>query len=112
MLKHQPKRILLVDDEHSVRILIGRILGKAGYRVTAVGNVDEALNKIRTEHFDALLCDLKLPEMSDGYTVVHAMRNANPKSAIFVITGYPAVESAVEGIRARIDDYFVKPGQL
>jgi ActR/RegA family two-component response regulator len=77
--------------------------------VSVAATVDEALEQIRNEEFDLLLCDLNIHAESDGYTVIRAMQETNPQCVAIVLTGYPGVQSAVEGIHLGIDDYIVKP---
>lgn len=103
------RRLLFVDDEPGIRNTLPVILRRYGFIVTVTATVDEALEQIRNEEFDLLLCDLNIHGESDGYIVIRAMQQRNPECVCIVLTGYPAVESAVEGIRLRIDDYVVKP---
>ena len=107
-----PRRILFVDDEPSIRTLLAAILQQRGFAVTAAGTVSEALNLIATQTFDVLLSDLNIGEAGDGFTVVSAMRRTQPGTATFILTGYPAFESALEAIRQQVDDYFVKPADV
>lgn len=67
------------------------------------------LRKFKITISDLLLCDLNIEREGDGYDVVRAMQEANPKCAVLILTAYPAVESAIEGIHLRIDDYIIKP---
>jgi DNA-binding NtrC family response regulator len=103
------KRVLLVDDEPSIRATLPVILRRYGYLVTAKATVPEALDAIRTDRFDVLICDLNIERSGDGYTVVEAFRHADPRSVVIVLTGYPALESALAGIHYGIDEYIVKP---
>lgn len=102
-------QLLFVDDESSIRVLMPAVLARHGFQVTAAGTVSEALNLIATHHFDVLVSDLNIGEPGDGFTVVSAMRRTHPDAATFILTGYPAFESALEAIRQQVDDYFVKP---
>ena len=87
----QPK-ILLVDDNDSVRTTLSAVLTANKFRVTAAANVSEALHLIDTEAFDVLLCDLHMPGAGDGFTVVSAMRHTNANAVTLVFTGYPALQ--------------------
>ena len=75
-------------------------------------NVSEALAAIKAHQFDVLLSDINIDRESDGFTIVHAMREANPDCVTILLTGYPAFETAVRSIRAEVDDYFTKPADL
>ena len=102
-------RLLLVDDENSIRLTLVPVLQDRGFEIQVAITVGEALEAIRTCRFDGLICDLNVSAKGDGFEVVKAMRKAHPRSVIIVLTGYPAFESAVEGIHLEIDDYMVKP---
>lgn len=73
--------------------------------------VSEALEQIEKDEFDLLLCDFNIDRASDGYDVVSAMQRVNPRCATIVLTAYPGLESAVEGIHLEIDDYLIKPSR-
>ena len=103
------KRILFVDDEPAIRATLAVILRRYGFIVTLAASVAQALEEIEEQQFDILLCDLNIERESDGYEVIRAMQKINPNCATIVLTGVPAVESAIEGIRLGIDDYLIKP---
>lgn len=105
-------RLLFVDDEPNIRTLLSTILKNRGFAVTVASTVAEALNLIATQTFDVLISDLNIGEPGDGFTVVSAMRRTQPDSATFILTGYPAFETALEAIRQQVDDYFVKPADV
>lgn len=105
-------RLLFVDDEPNIRSLLAAILKNNGFDVTVAATVSEALNLIATQKFDVLISDLNIGEAGDGFTVVSAMRRTQPESATFILTGYPAFETALEAIRQQVDDYFVKPADV
>ena len=103
------KRLLFVDDERSIRETLSPILRKYGFTVTLAATVAHALSEIQTREFDLLLCDLNLDRESDGLDVIRAMRKVNPRCVIFVLTGYPALDSAVAAIDLAVDGYITKP---
>jgi ActR/RegA family two-component response regulator len=106
------RRLLFVDDEPTIRLLMPATLERHGFDVAIAGTVVEALNLIATQRFDVLISDLNIGEPGDGFTVVSAMRRTQPGTATFIMTGYPAFESALEAIRQQVDDYFVKPADV
>jgi DNA-binding NtrC family response regulator len=108
----QGNRLLFVDDEASIRLTLPPILQERGFQVQTVANISEALTAIKAHKFDVLLSDINVDRESDGFTVVHAMREANPDCVTVLLTGYPAFETAVRSIRAEVDDYFTKPADL
>ena len=103
------KRLLFVDDEPSIRATLPALLRRYGFQVTAVATVAEALTAIQSREFDLLLCDLNVERENDGFDVVRAMRESYPRSVVVILTGYPALDSAIEGIRLSVDGYLVKP---
>jgi ActR/RegA family two-component response regulator len=106
------KSILFVDDEPSICATLPAILEQNGFKVRAVGTVADALKAIHSEHFDVLIADLNIGEPGDGFTVVSAMRRTQPICCNFILTGYPAFQSALEAIGQQVDDYFVKPSDV
>jgi len=104
--------LLFVDDEPSIRLTLQPLLQERGFHVQVAANVSEALAAITAHRFDVLLSDINIDRESDGFTVVQAMREANPDAVTILLTGYPAFESAVRSIRVEVDDYFTKPADL
>src|ERR1700749_327595 len=102
-------RILFVDDEAGIMLTLGPILEKHGFSVMTAAWVSEALEMINHEKFDVLLSDLNIGQPGDGFTVVSAMRRVQPDACTFILTGYPDLETAIQGIRSQVDDYFSKP---
>jgi ActR/RegA family two-component response regulator len=103
------KRVLVVDDDPIVPKTLVSVLKQRGFDVDVAASVAEALRAIEEHRHDVLICDLNIVDAGDGFTVVTAMRKAEPTSVIVLLTGYPGFETAVEGIRQQVDDYFVKP---
>ena len=103
------KRVLFVDDEPNIRATLPVILKKYGFDVTVASNVPEALNEIEAQPFDLLLSDLNVNREGDGYALVRAVRKANPRCVAIILTAFPDVETAVEGIHEGVDDYITKP---
>jgi CheY-like chemotaxis protein len=102
-------RILFVDDEDSIRLTLPPLLESYGFKVASVATVDEALGLITQHKFDVLISDLNIGHPGDGFTIVTAMRRHQPGALRFILTGYPAFESALEAIREEVHDYFIKP---
>src|SRR5438270_8421067 len=104
--------ILFVDDEPGIRATLPAILTGFGFEVTAAATVPEALGLITNRRFDVLISDLNIGQPGDGFTVVSAMRRTQPEATTFILTGYPAFETALEAIRQQVDDYLVKPADI
>jgi DNA-binding response OmpR family regulator len=105
-------KILFVDDEPGIRLTLPAILEGAGFQVVVAATVPEALSIIGTQKFDVLISDLNIGNPGDGFTVVSAMRRTQPDAVTFILTGYPAFETALEAIRQQVDDYLVKPADV
>ena len=105
-------RILFVDDEPNIRLTLPQILMRHGYDVRAAATVAEALAEINSRAFDLLIADLNIGQVGDGFTVVSAMRRTQPSCVNFILTGYPAFETALQAIRSQVDDYLVKPADI
>jgi two-component system, NtrC family, response regulator HydG len=103
------KRLLFVDDEPAIRIMLSAILLRYGFKVTVAATVAEAIDEIGSQEFDVLLCDLNIDREDDGYEVLRAMREVNPHCVTIILTGHPDMESAEEGFRLGIDEYIAKP---
>ena len=105
-------RVLFLDDEESIRATLPLMLESYGFAVTSTGTVPDALRLISTEKFDVLIADLNVGNAGDGFTVVSAMRRTQPAAVNFILTGYPAFETALEAIRQQVDDYLIKPTEI
>lgn len=106
-------RILCVDDDPGILMTLPQVLKIHGFEVTTAGSVPEALSIITSEQrFDVLISDLNMGHIADGFTVVHTMRNMNPKCINLILTGYPAFETALQALREQVDDYLTKPSDI
>ncbi|HEX8926782.1 MAG TPA: response regulator, partial [Terriglobales bacterium] len=105
-------RVLFVDDEPNIRLTLPAILQMHGFEVTTTATVAEALQAMQNGKFDVLLADLNIGQPGDGFTVVSAMRRTQPDALTFILTGFPAFETALEAIRSQVDDYLVKPANI
>jgi DNA-binding response OmpR family regulator len=102
-------RVLLVDDDEAVRDMMSTTLEHKGFEVVPAASVTEALKLITTESFDVLITDLHMPNPSDGFAVVTAMRHSQPDALTLLVSGYPDVKSAMDAILLEADDIIVKP---
>jgi DNA-binding NtrC family response regulator len=73
-------------------------LESRGFEVVLAATVNEALKLIASQHFDALVSDLHMPDAGDGLTVVSAMRHTHPEAVTLVQSGYPAMQEAMSAI--------------
>jgi CheY-like chemotaxis protein len=105
-------KVLLAEDDDSVRDMLRTSLERDGFEVVAVSSVREALSRIASETFDLLLSDLHMPLAGDGFTVVSAMRHTHPNAVTLVLSGYPELDEALAAIRLQADEILVKPIQI
>ncbi len=102
--------VLVVDDEATIRESLAMILEFEGYRVETAASGSEALVKLATVEPDAVLLDVKMPEM-DGLAVLAAMRERGYQTPVVVISGHADFETAVEATKRGAWDFFEKPLQ-
>ncbi len=112
MEKQIIRRVLLVDDNDAVRIMMSESLKSRGFDVVAVNGVTEALKCIATESFDVLITDLHMPNAGDGFTVISAMHHSQPSALTMLLSGFPDVKSAMEAIILQADEILVKPLEI
>jgi CheY-like chemotaxis protein len=102
-------KILVVDDDETLRDLLATVLRQHGYDVTTAASVSEALKLISAGSYDVLLSDLHMPGKGDGLTVVSAMRHANPKAVTILLSAFPEMDAAAQAILLQADQILVKP---
>src|SRR5437773_11468522 len=91
-------RVLVVDDDASVRDLLGEVLSRTQATVVEAGSGDDAVERLAAEEFDGALVDLMLPDKS-GLAVLRWAKNADVRAEFGLLTGYADVEPAVEPLR-------------
>jgi DNA-binding response OmpR family regulator len=101
-------KILIIDDESSLRETLGRILQRAGYAVQAAADGQQALDLVHHQAFNLAYLDLHLPGM-DGIQILKEIRKLQPKLPVIMLTGFGTLQSAVEALRLGATDYLLKP---
>jgi DNA-binding NtrC family response regulator len=104
-------RLLVVDDEEQIRRIFEDYFTSLGYLVEVAESGRAALDKFVPGYFDCVLCDLMMPEM-DGMEFLQELRKLDKKTAFFLMTGYPSIESAIDAIKLGAYDYMTKPLNL
>lgn len=104
-------RILVLDDEESILEILGHHLSEAGHKPELFQYPADALEKLKTDRFDLLVTDLKMPSIH-GIEVVQRAKELDPRIAVIVVTAMMDVTSAIEALRAGADDYLLKPFNL
>ncbi len=101
-------KILVVDDEPSILRLLEEALTRWGYQVRCAASGDEALEALRGDLFDAVLTDVRMPEMS-GLDLLREIKRHDDSIEVVMMTGYPTIASAVEALKEGAYDYLSKP---
>jgi len=101
-------KILVVDDEQSMRDFLSIMLKKEGYDVVTAENGGGALKAIQAEIFDLVITDVKMPDI-DGIEVLKTVKEVSPETVVIMITAFATAETAVEAMKLGAYDYITKP---
>jgi len=101
-------KILVVDDEKRIRDSCHTVLTVEGYAVACAESGSQGLQMINEEHFDIILLDLMMPQMS-GLDVLPGIKADHPDTVVIVITGYSTIEHSIEAMKAGAFDFIPKP---
>jgi len=104
----EPAKILVVDDERSILVLLKEALNQWGYHVTTAASATEALGVLKSELFDALITDIRMPDMS-GLELLREVKKQDESIEVVMMTGYPTIASAVQALKEGAYDYLSKP---
>ncbi|MDR2425930.1 MAG: response regulator [Endomicrobium sp.] len=104
----QKGRILIVDDEQGIRDLLISEFSKMGYEVFAVINGEEAAAKLRAKKIDIVITEMKMPRF-DGLELLKFIKEKALETEVIIITGYAAVENALDAMRCGAYDFVQKP---
>src|SRR5882672_6262132 len=104
----EPAKILVVDDEKSILLLLKEALSQWGYQVTCASSATEGLELLKNGLFDALISDIRMPDMS-GLDLLREIRKQDETIEVVMMTGYPTIASAVQALKEGAYDYLSKP---
>jgi two-component system, OmpR family, KDP operon response regulator KdpE len=104
-------RILIVDDEPSIRRGLRTTLTGLGFEISEAARGEEALSLVRTCHFDAVLLDMNMPGIG-GLETCRRMRQISPRIPILIVTVRASADDTVDALEAGADDYLTKPFNL
>jgi two-component system alkaline phosphatase synthesis response regulator PhoP len=104
-------RILVVDDEESIREVVKLNLELDGYEVVTANDGKKGLSRFLSEHFDLIILDVMMPEI-DGFALAEQIRLTNSEVPIMMLTAKDAANDRVTGLRRGADDYLTKPFNL
>ena len=104
-------KVLIVDDERAIRYSLKEILEMENYQVDAAENGAEGLSKAQKEKYDAIFCDIKMPQM-DGTELLVKIQEEGIETPVIMISGHADISTAVECIRKGAFDFIEKPLDL
>ena len=101
-------RVLVVDDEASIRDLLSQTLALADYEVDVAADGAEALDRMKTQAYNLLVTDLRMPD-PDGMSVINEARRMNSRLPVIVITGFSTEATAIDAANIGVSGYLTKP---
>jgi excisionase family DNA binding protein len=101
-------RVLVVDDEASIRELLSKTLALAEYEVDTAQDGRAAIERLRLGQYDLLIADLKMPGV-DGLSVIREAKRLNGSLPVIIITGFSTESSAIEAVNLGVAGYLTKP---
>lgn len=104
----QRARMLIVDDDASIRKTLARILEKQGYLVETVEKGKQAIEATSQRFFNVAFIDIRLPDM-DGTDLLERIRETEPKMVKIILTGYPSLKNTIDAVNKGADGYLMKP---
>lgn len=107
----QPTKILVVDDERAVRMMLEAALRAQGYRVVCADSGAEARQWMDKEEFDLVLLDLQLGD-TDGIDILREVKARSPMVEVILLTAHGSINSAIAALRYGAFDYLLKPAQI
>ncbi|MCE5271862.1 response regulator [bacterium] len=102
------RKVLIVDDEESIRLTLSCTLEDLGLEVEAVADGERALDRLRAEDFELVFLDLRLPGI-DGMEVLRQAHTLRPNTQVFVMTAYDTLESRVDSLKLGARGFIQKP---
>jgi len=104
-------RILIVDDDESIRKILSTILKEEGYVVDTAENGKEAIDKSTAKLYNLALIDVRLPDV-EGVTLLARLKETVPRMRKIIITGFPSIQNAIEAVNNKADGYMLKPFEI
>jgi DNA-binding NtrC family response regulator len=108
MSEGEKARILVIDDDEGIRKVVAEALKSEGYSVDTASNGKEAIQKSQTNFYNLALIDIRLPDM-EGTKLLTAMKETTPGMIKIILTGYPALQNAIDAVNKGAHGYLVKP---
>lgn len=101
-------KILVVDDELLIRDLLYDFFTTNEWEISIAEDGQKAIDYLKNQDYDIVLTDLKMPDMN-GMDLTSRIRNLHGDLPVVIMTGYPSLDSALEALRHKVDDYIIKP---
>jgi DNA-binding NtrC family response regulator len=101
-------RILVVDDDETIRTTMRAILEDEGYLVDLAASGKEAIQKTQEKTYNVALLDIRLPDM-EGVELLKLMKDGVPRTRKIMVTGYPSMQNAIGALNKHADAYLLKP---
>ncbi|MCU0286261.1 MAG: sigma-54 dependent transcriptional regulator [Acidobacteria bacterium] len=104
-------KILVIDDDPSIRNMLAIVLKKSGYDVTCTESGKTSLEKLKKENFDLIISDIKMPDIN-GIDLLKKIKSITPEIPVIMITAFASANDAVEAMKLGAEDYVTKPFNL
>lgn len=104
----EPARILVIDDEDTIRKTISMTLEHTGYVVDTAEDGKQAIQKAKSNFYNLALIDIRLPDM-EGTELLTTLKDTTPRMVKIILTGFPGLQNAVTAINKGVDAYLIKP---
>jgi two-component system, NtrC family, nitrogen regulation response regulator NtrX len=101
-------KILIVDDDESIRTTLKAILEDEGYSVNTAASGKEAIEKTQETAYNLALLDIRLPDI-EGVELLKLMKENIPRTRKIMLTGYPSIQNAIAAVNKNADAYLIKP---
>jgi len=110
-MKNTKDRILIVEDEKSLKEVLTILLEEEGYEITAASNGLEGIDYLQKDIFDLVVTDIKMPK-ADGFEVLKKVKEISPSTIVIMITAFGTTESTIEAMKLGAYDYIHKPFKI
>jgi DNA-binding NtrC family response regulator len=105
---HKITRILVVDDDETIRTTMKAILQDEGYQVDLAATGKEAVEKTHEKNYNIALLDIRLPDI-EGVDLLKCLKDSVPRTRKIMVTGYPSMQNAISALNKNADAYLLKP---
>lgn len=104
-------RIIIIDDDESIRKILSTMLQEEGYTVDTADTGKEGIRKTNENCYNLALIDMKLPDI-EGIDLLLKIKDTTPQMRKIIITGFPTIQNAMEAVNRRADAFILKPFEM